>query len=262
MQSLSIGIPVLRDAVAALNRAQCLREYGFDGPVTISVNDCARLQDSWIIRGEELGLKIVSHPTNLGLYGNFRWLLAQCETDLFLWQAVDDEIPRNFLNFLKTNSVSEATILVTSVAVFVDGEQNLPTKTIKAPFRDEDPFRPHPSAIFGLWNSRWLKENFPRADFDWLDTFILSKAYFSRNAILSLPSARTYGFGRKPPHRVNGRFHLPWGWFFRSVVLLFSAGGPSRSSFSSFLKASRNRFSFSLGEFRLHITRRWNGRSA
>lgn len=248
LESLTVGIPALCDVDAALKKAEELRGSGFTGPIEISVNQSPPAESRFARKARELGTDMVLHASNLGLYGNFRWLLQRCSTEQFMWLAIDDEIPTNLLDYIREVGSSPSTVLITSAAKLVDSSGALPEKTVQIPLREDDPFRPHPTALFGVWNTLWLQKNFPERDFDWLDTFLLSRLIVGHEETLQLPTFRTFGNSNRDPKRVNGKYHSPTGWIHRSTRLLVRFGPLRRTLLASFFKASRNRLVFSLKE--------------
>ena len=88
-KTIEIGIPVLERLDLALLKAQQLRERGFNEHIHISVN-LGRGQQVAPIPANLGSLQISLHESDMGLYGNFKFLMESANSDLFAWVAIDD----------------------------------------------------------------------------------------------------------------------------------------------------------------------------
>ena len=245
--SLTIGIPAYRDFDRAYEVARNLRTHGHSGPILVSVNDCDKIPDDRLEAACNAGIQMYAQEENLGLYGNFRWLANRCSTQQFMWLALDDEVPTAILNHQRLDQ-SSAT-LVFCAPVMVDPTGSSAPYAIPSPLRSEDVFNPHPSAIFGIWDAAWLVNNFPKRDFDWLDTYLLTRAVVRGRGVVQLPGFRVIGNAPKAPHRVNGKYHVPIGWILRSAALLLLSQSREFGEVKSFARGAKNRIFFSLIEW-------------
>lgn len=245
--SLTIGIPAYRDYERAIEVARNLRAHGHSGPILVSVNDCKKIPDDCLDAAHNAKIQMYAQVENLGLYGNFRWLANRCSTKQFMWLALDDEVPTAILNNQTLNQ--GPTTLIFCSPVMVDPTGSSDPYTISDPLKSEDIFNPHPSAIFGIWDTEWLVKNFPKRDFDWLDTYLLTRAVVRGRGVVQIPGWRVIGNSPKTPHRVNGKYHVPIGWIVRSAALLLLSPSRAIRGMKSFARGAKNRLLFSLFEW-------------
>lgn len=227
---VSFGIPVYQDAAAALNKIRIVRNMGFDGPIHVSINSFAG-ELSEVAGIEYLNfdnlVTITTHSENLGLYGNFRFLAQKCRTEFFAWVPLDDCPPTDLVRFLTNSDKPDLNadlfytrhVLIEASCPSASQCAALDVSKAHQPIDMSLAYSPDPSAIFGVWRAAWLVENFPRQDFDWLDTYLLSKVILLGQVALK-DGVRGIGFqlGRSP-HSVNGKFHSPNGWSWRTLCL-------------------------------------------
>ena len=226
---IEAGIPTLSSFERGKEKALKLRKLGFLGTIHVSVNAAGRTRLTKTQQDEllEQGIRASFHAHNIGLYGNFRFLADACEEKYFFWLPLDDCPPLELFSYLQSNArfgldfdlmVCNHSLIETQDP---SDEDCLSCKDSlgESPFRENSPFSPDPSGIFGVWRSRWLKEIFPHSYFDWLDTYILSKTALSGN-IFHLDATRGIGFDpNRVPHSVNGSYHSPNGWILRTLLL-------------------------------------------
>ncbi len=220
-EKLEIGIPAYQSLKSALNKAAELREGGFRGRIHISVNNPD--PESFALY-EAVGTNVASitlQPRGLGLYGNFRFLANSSEAQYFMWLALDDEpdwgVIRSF-----NGEPRIATLLYSKHFLQL---QNKPFEKgpLYGPFDPMDVrnlFNLDPSAIFGAWDSHWLKGHFPSKDFDWLDSYLLLAVRLC-GSIQLVPGQRVIGWDpNKKPHNVKGSNHRIGGWLVHCLVLM------------------------------------------
>lgn len=220
---VSFGIPVYQDASAASNKIRMIRRMGFYGPIHVSINAfTGELSETSGIKDLVLDnlVTITIHRENLGLYGNFRFLAQQCRTEFFAWVPLDDCPPIELVRLLSNSDKSDLNAdLFYTRHVLIETQDptarecsNLDMSRAHQPIDLAKAYSPDPSAIFGVWRTSWLTDNFPRRDFDWLDTHLLSTAILLGRVALK---DGVRGIGLQPgrtPHSVNGKFHSPIGW--------------------------------------------------
>lgn len=215
---IEVGIPSFMDFEAPLKLALGLRKAGFEGKIHISVNGSDLIPDPYLAQAFECAARLTIQKSNLGLYGNFKFLVDSATAEWFTWLAVDDEpnlvalqSPMNdgfdllYFNFMLVRTMSSGG----------------PAEEfgIKDPFESKNFFTPEPSAIFGIWRTEWLSAIFPAKAFDWLDIYLLVRTR-AHGRLSKGPGVQKIGFQEKVPHSVNGRFHAPLGWTIHSLPSL------------------------------------------
>jgi hypothetical protein len=221
MGNLEIGIPAYRNLNVALKKAAELRGGGFTGRIHISVNDPSSEDASLSLASQDPLLDISLQSGNLGLYGNFRYLVNTSKAGYFMWLALDDEPDWGVIGAIyseKTHSTLYYSRHFLNLA-----NQEAPGNLVYGPINPlsaKNIFNFDPSAIFGAWDSKWLQSFFPKCDFDWLDSYLLTAAHL-QGKITLLPGQRTIGavLGKRP-HNVSGTHHRIWGWFAHCSVLI------------------------------------------
>ena len=101
---LEIGIPAWKDMSTALIKARQLRTGGFTGKVHVSVNEHESPSVEMLAKFSSLNVRLTTHVKNIGLYGNFRYLLNESSARHFCWLALDDEPCWNIIEGLRNNS--------------------------------------------------------------------------------------------------------------------------------------------------------------
>lgn len=225
-QDVSAGLPTLREFEPALVQAEKLRKNGFLGEIHISVNATGFISPKDRLRAREIGVRVSEQAEDLGLYGNFRFLVHQASKTHFFWLANDDEPPWSILWFLESEpNFSREAILLTCANILVRGPGRADDSGRRTQIRWVAPpiwrdiFDHHPTHIFGLWNTEWVQRSFPDVSFDWLDVYLLALAS-KTGRIQVCPGSRRIGLRNGEPHRVNGRYHRVGGWAFHSGQLL------------------------------------------
>lgn len=224
MSDLTVAIP-LRTAspdslLSQLERALRLNP----NEVLISINDPSCVDLSSYLPKEvlvSLDVKVVVtvQPKNLGLYGNFRWLLYKASSRYFMWLAEDDE---------PTLDVDRLCQILHQKP---DCQLAVPTQQLWEYSEEFGHFRflgdlpipegsgksnswsltmgalPEPSWIFGVWRREYLAAIFPRSDFDWLDSLLLIQT-LTQGAVVHVQTspARIGAVINKRPHTVGDKF--------------------------------------------------------
>lgn len=245
MHDIEVGIPVLTEIKLALEKARQLRSSGFDGQIHISVNKGLQ-QEHGLVQEELKPLRISIHEFDMGLYENFRFLMNAANSEFFAWVAVDD-LPdvRYWEEFADEN----CDLLL--------GELLFHRKRSSGNDYEEWSFTPSnntfvniPGNIFGLWRLDFLRKIYPPGKaFDWLDTYLLLAASRMGRVNWFSNASSTITVREGEPHRVNGKFHLPFGYFLHSLKLLAHRGF-SVEDVTFLLRGMLGRVIFSLREFR------------
>jgi hypothetical protein len=179
-------------------------------------------------------IKVFYHEKDIGLYGNFRFLLMQSTSEFFSWLCTDDhvsestpalllEIEKNFLN-LAIPSWKWAEYYPETLSHSLSDAKpghypsiSCPDSTLKSIIYCE------PSWIFGIWRTNYLSSIFPKSDFDWLDTYLLQKVILTRKvAHINVQDPMiigTWHWKSKIPSSVNGHSHNPYPAIFRQVLI-------------------------------------------
>ncbi|MEY5146159.1 MAG: hypothetical protein RL224_473 [Actinomycetota bacterium] len=214
MTRLEIGIPAYRNLRAALDKVTNLREGGFIGLIHVSINDPSLEDINLSHEYAEPDVKISLQKGNLGLYGNFRFLALNAQAPYFMWLALDDDPAWGVISEVESNR-HDATLIYSRHFLKVSPKKGS-AEIMYGPF---DPlgarniFNFDPSAIFGAWSTKWLQSEFPRGDFDWLDSYLLTSAYLDGKIKLTTGQRAIGAEMGKKPHNVIGSHHRFWGWF-------------------------------------------------
>lgn len=170
-------------------------------------------------------IKVFYHNRDLGLYGNFRFLALNAGSTFFAWFCTDDllspDIPNVVSKFITTNV---NLIIPTWSWVEYLPHRDLSfdlTSSIEGVYPDLETLKgtidsalvSEPSWIFGVWRTAYLREIFPRRNFDWLDTYLLQRAMLSSKVVVldvSNPTLiGTWNWAKKIPRPVSSRGHNP-----------------------------------------------------
>lgn len=242
---LEVGIPILRDSKKGLNKAIELRALGFSGPIHVSVNESDFVSGG--VDGDSL-IRVTHQVSNLGLYGNFKFLIDSCESEWFAWLAIDDSIPIELFNYVRTNNNIEADLIVGPIVTFDASTRT--TLDISNPLESKNSFGLNPSMIFGVWRKEWLQGIFPNQVFDWLDTYLLTKTLASGTINYVEKVQLRISHSSKQPHTVNGKYHSPWLWTKYAYKLV-----KDMRDFMCFSKAVFGRFTYSLKSLKSFFVR-------
>lgn len=246
--NIEIGIPVLSDSKGGHRKVSELRRAGFQGKIHLSINksDFAEANSS----ARDPLLRVTQHAENLGLYGNFKYLIESSTCELFLWLAMDDEFPEELVRNATEGSGHVADLTVGKVSTFdsktgEELESNDPTIM-------SDLFSPNPSAIFGVWRTDWLKGVFPSKPFDWLDVFLVTATMRLGSIKSDEVATLRIAWSPKTPHHVNNKYHQPWLWAVHAIKLVRNA-----RDFVLFSHSFAGKIVFSARSWFQHIFRRF-----
>lgn len=179
-------------------------------------------------------VKVKLQPKDLGLYGNLRFLSKISSEPWTIFCALDDQLSAEILDALATTRLPSGANLIVfdqvlcEVCVEDDGTYSVVEVGTKiAEFAGKSSgqaiewqcLEPPPAWIFGLWRTHYLRDIFPRLDFNWLDTMILSRAIAEQSVYhQSMPKPARIGFLRdRPPHPVGKNWRNPFGWVIHSL---------------------------------------------
>ncbi len=233
--SYSVAIPsrgVNASLIRVLKEAQLL--VGVD-EILVGINPdgwsaCSLLEPFLV----DSRIRIFHHEKDLGLYGNFRFLLMQSKSEFFSWLCTDDrasestldllsEIEKDFLNLvIPTWKWAEYNPDTLSHSLDDAKPGNYPSisspdSTLKSIIYCE------PSWIFGIWRTSYLSSIFPKGDFDWLDTYLLQKVILTRKvAHINVQDPMiigTWHWKNKIASSVNGHSHNPYPAIFRQILI-------------------------------------------
>lgn len=234
---LEVGIPTNNSLSVILETS--LRALNLPGvaSVHVSVNRLLSPDEFQQILALDSRIRITHREGNLGLYGNFRFLVLSCQAD-YLALVADDDCPseeafQSFLCldleqrrgkklFIQKYVLQECAFNPTRW--FGEIHQGREFDTSSTLTFHKLILNPEPSWIFGIWDSAYLRQIFPKRNFDWLDSYLLGRA-ISQNVVLSLHNLEpqiigTWKWLGKEPTSVNGKFHSGFGWL--SYFLLFA----------------------------------------
>lgn len=244
MVDIEVGIPVLTEVNLAMEKARQLRERGFTGPIHISVNKGSNLNAVSIPEGLR-PLKVSVHELDRGLYENFRFLMNEAQSKFFAWVAVDD-LPdvRYWEKFADENY----DLLLGELLFRWESSSGFDEKVSFMP--NSDAFVNVPANIFGLWRLEFLRDIYPSGKaFDWLDTYLLLAAHRVGTVNWRSGAKSTIHVRQGQPHRVNGRFHLPFGYTVHAIKL-FWATGLKVGDFMFLIRGMVNKSIFSFREIK------------
>jgi hypothetical protein len=181
----------------------------------------------------EQNVVLVEQESDLGLYGNFRYLINKAESRFLVLWCTDDVITPD-LEEVCSKMISAGAVLGISSwetrefypGVCKHGELGLPgripdlsTELAKA----VSSIWAEPSWIFGVWDTRFIQKSFSQWNFDWLDCYILAKAILSRSITLEVKNPTiigTWNWANKIPHSVSGRYVNPYPVILLSCIFL------------------------------------------
>lgn len=259
LMRVEIGIPLLSGLTLAEEVLKQVIELKSPSVIHLSVNDPGQDGAKYIaMESLDPRVKVTCQPKNLGLYGNFRFLVQNAEGDYFHWHCFDDQISENVLReaiaAVEREYADLAVIPFFTQECFLQplrwtgakSEGNNPALETR-----EDRFHSalyaQPSWIFGLWKTEFLKATFPRRSFDWLDTFLLQRVILEgkvANFHTENPmTIGTWNWRGKVPNADNGHRHKPGKSIFLSGMHLMRSGYlVEKSQIGTFLVEARNRF--------------------
>ena len=241
-------MPAYREIARAYDKAKQIRELGFRGELLVSINESViPLDDHWLSKFEALRCEVFSHEHNIGLYGNFRFLVDRVKTSHFAWVALDDVPPVSLLLSWEPRQDVDLSIGEVEIRVFQGGAHGALLGSITTEdFFSGNPLSLHPSFIFGVWRTDFVKAVWPAQNMDWLDTYLLLRVRTEGRAqVICDIEPWVIGSSSKRPHKVNGRFLNPIKW----CVQVLRSGSPNQWGYLDLLKDFALKARFSIREF-------------
>lgn len=218
---LEVGIPLLSGVELAHQVILDVLRWPNIGRVHLSINHPGLDSEKYFAL-EEIDPKVVvtCQNINLGLYGNFRFLVENSKLDYFAWHAFDDRVSSQTIGralaMISASPKSSLAVIPYELQECLlqplrwEGKR-LPGILPKITDRKESFFSAlyaEPSWIFGIWKSSYLRNIFPRKDFDWLDSYILHRVLIEEKVVVVEDSEPmtigTWTHLNKIPNSVNG----------------------------------------------------------
>ncbi len=179
--------------------------------------------------------RITRQNQDLGLYGNFRYLINECKSPFLIFQCADDFQTRDYERLCTQMELNEKSLAIPSwiwqefnPAIgghFGEGTHGTYPSLSSKKSRLASCEIAEPSWIFGVWKSDYLKSIFPIEDFDWLDFFLLQKTLcLDEVIIVETPTnlvIGTWNWAKKSPHTVDPLGPQPLNWSLRFIQLFF-----------------------------------------
>ena len=220
---LTIGIPS-KGVSYSLHRVLGISLlFSFVDEVIVGINPGVNELDIPSSLTSDPRVKLVYHQTDLGLYGNFRFLANQASNPYFMWLCTDDT-PTPQLEAVLQVAYSEQVKLVVPTWVrseyFPHIQEHAKERECgRMPSLDSNRLRAKsaldvdPSWMFGVWQTRYLVSIFPKHNFDWLDVHILQKVLISNSVkLVEVPEPTiigTWAWADRSPHSVKPSGHEP-----------------------------------------------------
>lgn len=158
--------------------------------VTVSVSDPTAWGDvREAVTSVDPRVRVLEPSGDLSLYGNFRRLVMGASADWLMICADDDARPRGFVDACLANAARDAVVVFPRVEVRAFNREaqefghvvgRIPAHRTRGG-RTRRAENAHPSWIFSLWRTSWIKSVFPSSDFDWLDCAVVQRALYSES---------------------------------------------------------------------------------
>lgn len=231
---LTIGIPSKGVNNSLLRVLRITLSFSFVEEVLVGINPGV---DNLEIPGSlsaDPRVKIKYHPSDLGLYGNFRYLANEATGSSFMWLCTDDTPTPQLETLLQIANSEEINLVIPSwdsSEYFPHLQEHAKERTHgRMPSLNSNRLRVNsaidvdPSWMFGIWDKKYLVSIFPKRNFDWLDVHILQKVLISNSVrLVEVPQPATIGtwfWANKSPHSVSPRGHSP----FWAILYQFTTG--------------------------------------
>jgi hypothetical protein len=233
--SYSVAIPsrgVNASLIRVLKEAQLL--VGVD-EILVGINpdgsgSCSDLEPFLV----DSRIKIFHHEKDLGLYGNFRFLLMQSTSEYFSWLCTDDRASESTLELLSNIEKDFLNLVIPTwnwaeynpdtLSHSLDDAKSGHYPSVSSPDSTLNSIiYCEPSWIFGIWRTNFLLSIFPKSDFDWLDTYLLQKVILTRKvAHISVQDPMiigTWHWKNKIPSSVTGSSFNPYPAILRQILM-------------------------------------------
>ena len=255
---VEVGIPLLAGVALAEEVLHQVIKFKNLSVIHVSINEPGGQEAEYMaLESLDPRVKVSCQPRNLGLYGNFRFLVENATGDYFHWHCFDDQISESALNeavvILEKESADLAVIPYFSQECSLQplrwtgprSEGKMPV-TVNRDNRFSSSIYADPSWIFGLWKTGSLKAAFPRQNFDWLDTYLLQRVILE-GKVVSFQTDNPLTIGSwnwkgKVPNADNGRrFRATKSIFLSGLCFLRNGYLSEKSQVIVFLLEARGR---------------------
>jgi hypothetical protein len=232
---LTIGIPSKGVSESTLRVFRLALSFSFVEEVLVGINPGV---DNLEIPGSlsaDPRVNIIYHPSDLGLYGNFRYLANKATSSYFMWLCTDDSPTPQLETLLQVINSEKANLVIPNwdlADYFPHLQEHAKVRTPgKLPSLASNRLRVHsamhtnPSWMFGIWDTKYLVSIFPKRSFDWLDCHILQKVLISNTVkLVQVPQPATIGtwsWANKLPHSVKASGHsASWAILYQHFTAL------------------------------------------
>jgi hypothetical protein len=233
---LSVGIPSRGITPSLIRVLKYISEIDFDGEILVGINPDGVVRPKLDIHSiRDPRIKIYFHKSDLGLYGNFRFLLKQASFESFVWQCTDDQLTAELSRVSTLRQEFDYDLLIPSWRWAEYSPESLSFELNSSIPGNYPSFENgmantitlmhcEPSWIFGIWKTDFLRGIFPSRNFDWLDTHILQQVLIKNRVAVfesqSFTIIGTWHWANKLPTCVNGRYHNPAEAILRQILLV------------------------------------------
>lgn len=229
-------VPVYDSYLATLGTVTSLIKSQALSSITVSVNHPSGSREDFLsLEDLDRQVKVSLQDSDLGLYGNFRFLAGVATKPWLIICAIDDHLPSRVIDGLAEEKIPRDTNLVIfqqqvweqvrdSTGRYHMLELSHSVADLEFSHGSKvnwDPVEPPPSWIFGLWRTSFFDATFPRSDFNWPDTYLVSSALFTNSVRYfesGIPASIGFVPGR-PPHAVGSSWTNPFGWLLHMALL-------------------------------------------
>jgi hypothetical protein len=175
---------------------------------------------------------------NLGLYGNFRYLVNSAVTPFIVFQCGDDVQTDDYSKMVKQLNLDNKALAIpewcwrefnpSKGGHYGEEEAGVYPSLTSRRSRFLSCEIAEPSWIFGVWRTNYLKSIFPSNDFDWLDFFLLQKSLCENQVVRVETNTRlvigTWRWANKVPHSVSRSGPKAYDWSKRFMTLFLLHG--------------------------------------
>lgn len=215
--SLTIGIPskgINASLIGAINHALTLHP----SEIIVAINPGKNETDLPSLFRDNPSIHFFFHQRDLGLYGNFRFLIRQAKSRFFCFNCVDDRVCPQAMEVVSENDcdlVIPSWVWAEYYPMDISHDRHWekgPMPSIETnSAKVKSSIYAEPSWIFGIWKTKFLLDIFPKHNFDWLDVYLLQTTILTGNILvrnMQLPTIiGTWNWANRPPNSVNGKKH-------------------------------------------------------